>query len=88
MTREESKNIPAPYMKPFDLEAGDVIRCRNTEEDTRVSKNQPKYTFWEVESVSKYVFTCKNDLGIRASFRKDDYRLGWITKYDTKPVDS
>lgn len=85
---ERVRRLPPPVLKPFDLNPGDMVTYRApTTNDPRLGEfNSPKFNKWKVVSISTHTFLCKNYLGIKTSFRKDDYRIGGVVRIDTKPV--
>lgn len=84
--RSEYLMPPKPELKPFDLEIGDkvVYKARTDKRDnTRIGMfDDPTYNIWRVTDISEHVFVCKNRYGIRTAFRKDEYRIGEIVRYD------
>lgn len=78
--------VPAPVLKPFDLEVGDKVIYRaggDKRFDTRRGVfDEPTYNVWKVIAISNHVFVCQNRYGIKTAFRKDEYRIGEVARYD------
>lgn len=71
-----------PKLRKFDVEVGDIVRCTDRHDDRfgAFEETMNKYNKWKVEKIHKWVFTCRNHLGIAASFSKVDYQTGKVEK--------
>ncbi len=80
------KTLPPPNLKPFDLQVGDKVVYRgkvDKRNNIRFSLfDDPTYNVWRITDISNHVFVCENRYGIRTAFRKDEYRIGEVVRYD------
>lgn len=83
-----TEKLPKPNLKEFDLEVGDKVAYKaHTDVDKRNNIRvslfeDPSYNIWWVKDISKHVFVVENRYGIRTAFRKDEYRIGEVVRYD------
>jgi len=80
------ERVPKPNLKEFDLQVGDrVVYKAQSDKRNNIRYSvfeDPTYNIWQVKDISEHVFVCENRCGIRTAFRKDEYRIGEVVRYD------
>ena len=84
--RERVQSIPKPKLKEFDLQVGDRVVYKGKVDKLHSIRfsvfDDPSYNIWQVKDISNNVFVCENRYGIRTAFRKNEYRIGEVSRYD------
>lgn len=82
----KSERVSKPNLKEFDLQIGDRVVYKvqsDKQNNIRYSVfEDPTYNIWQVKAISEHVFIVENRYGIRTAFRKDEYRIGEVVRYD------